>query len=178
MTPQRVFLSLALVGLSACSAGEALQGNVAALREPKVVQTRQVQPPGAPPGTCWGKSVSPAVVETVTEQIVLQPAEITVDGQVLRPAIYRTETLQRIVKPRRDTWFEAPCPNILTSAFISSVQRALQVRGLYRGRISGIMDAKTRAAIRRYQKAQGLDSGILALETARQFGLVAVRPAP
>ena len=179
MTSHRASRTLALMALIpalvACSAGEALRGNVDALREPDVVQIRQAQPPGAPPGTCWGKSVSPAVVETVTEQILVQPAEVTADGAVLRPAIYRTETLQRIVKERRETWFEAPCPEVLTGEFIASVQRALKARDLYRGRITGIMDGKTRAAIRRYQQAQGLDSGILALETARQFGLVAVR---
>lgn len=174
MTTHRAFLSLAFVALTACTAGDALRGNVDALREPDVVQTRQAQPPGAPPGTCWGKSVSPAVVETVTEQVLLQPPEIDVEGRVLRPAIYRTETLQRIVKERRETWFEAPCPDMLTGEFISSVQRALQARGIYRGRITGIMDARTRASIRRYQAPQGLDSGILALETARQFGLVAI----
>lgn len=174
MTSKRALITMAFLAMSACDAGGALQGNVDALREPDVVQIRQAQPPGAPPGTCWGKSISPAVIETVTEQILVQPAQVNVDGQVLSPAIYRTETLQRIVKERRETWFEAPCPDILTSDFIASVQRALKARDLYRGRITGIMDARTRGAIRRYQAPLGLDSGILALETARQFGLVAI----
>lgn len=178
MTSFRAFLPMAALALGACTAGAALQGNVDALREPDVVQRSGQQPPGAAPGTCWGKSISPAVIETVTEQVLVQPAEITTDGIVVRPAIYKTETLQRIVKERRETWFEAPCPDQLTGELIASVQRALNVRGLYRGRITGIMDAKTRAAIRRYQEPQGLDSGILALETARQLGLIAVERDP
>ncbi|WP_421748562.1 peptidoglycan-binding domain-containing protein [Cognatishimia sp.] len=172
------FLPMTLVVLGACTTAASLQGNVDALREPDVVLSSGQQPPGAPAGTCWGKSVSPAVIETVTEQVLLQPAEITTDGVVTRPAIYKTETLQRIVKERRETWFEAPCPSVLTGEFIASVQRALQARGHYRGRISGLMDARTRAAIRRYQEPQGLDSGILALETARQLGLIAVLRDP
>jgi len=171
-------ITFALWALGACTASDAIQGNVAGLREPDVVRSGGQQPPGASPGTCWGKSVSPAVIETVTEQILVQPAEITTDGQVIQPAIYRTETLQRIVKERRETWFEAPCPAQLTGEFIASVQRALRARGLYSGRITGIMDGRTRAAVRRYQSEQGLDSGILALETARQLGLVAIARAP
>ena len=169
----RALIPLAALALSACSGG--LQSNVEALREPDIIASGGQTPPGAPPGTCWGKSVSPAVVETVTEQILVQPPEISTDGTVVQPAIYKTETLQRIVKERRETWFEAPCPALLTEEFISSVQRALQVRQFYRGRISGVMDARTRAAIRKYQSDQGLNSGILALETARQLGLVAVK---
>lgn len=174
MQHRRALIPLAALALSACTAG-GLQSNVDALREPDVIASGGQTPPGAPPGTCWGKSVSPAVVETVTEQILVQPPEVSTDGSVVQPAIYKTETLQRIVKERRETWFEAPCPSLLTEEFIASVQRALQVRKFYRGRISGVMDARTRAAIRRYQSAQGLDSGILALETARQLGLVAVK---
>ncbi|SHG55927.1 peptidoglycan-binding domain-containing protein [Cognatishimia maritima] len=169
-----LLISLIALSLGACAAGDQFRGGVDALREPEVIQGAGQRPPGASPGTCWGKAVSPAVVETVTEQILLQPAEVTTDGRVLQPAIYKTETVQRIVKERRETWFEAPCQAQLTSEFISSVQRALAVRSIYRGRITGIMDSRTRAAIRRYQEPQGLNSGILALETARQLGLIAV----
>lgn len=144
------------------------------LREPEVLESRAKAPPGAPEGTCWGKDVTPAVIETVTEQIMLQPAEVTTDGRVINPAIYKTETRQAIVKERRETWFEVPCEAALTPEFIASVQRALEARGLYRGRITGQMDSRTRSAIRAYQKPQGLDSGILSLAAARKLGLVAV----
>lgn len=144
------------------------------LREPDVMHTRAEAPPGATPGTCWGKDATPAVIETVTEQIMLQPAEVAVDGTVINPAIYKTETRQAIVKERRETWFEVPCDDVMTPSFIASVQRALSVRGHYRGPVTAEMDARTRAAIRAYQKPQGLDSGILSLAAARKLGLVAV----
>jgi hypothetical protein len=144
------------------------------LNAPEVVLEHQPGPPGARPGSCWGKSIRPAVIETVQQQILVQPAELMADGSVITPAIYRTETQQRIVTPRRETWFETPCPEDLTPEFIASVQRALKVRGAYRGPITGQMDTRTRAGIRRYQSANGLDSGLLSMETGRQLGLISV----
>ncbi|WP_299851532.1 peptidoglycan-binding domain-containing protein [uncultured Roseovarius sp.] len=143
--------------------------------EPDQVQTRATAPPGAAPGSCWGKNVSPAVVETVTEQILVQPAEIMVDGSVTRPAVYKTETRQAIVQERVETWFETPCAAALTPEFVATLQRALKARGFYRGQISGRMDTRTRAAVRQYQAPQGLDSGILSLAAARKLGLIAVK---
>ena len=149
-------------------------GPLTGLGEPEVVQRLETAPPGARPGSCWGKSVQPAVIETVTQQILLHPAEILDDGTVMRPAIYKTETRQEIVQQRRETWFETPCAADLTPEFTASVQRALKARGLYRGPITSAMDARTRAAVRAFQRPQGLESGILSLAAARQLGLVAV----
>lgn len=167
-------ITASLLILTACSAAPV--PDVQALREPDLRFMTQVAPPGAQPGSCWGKTTQPAVVETVTEQVVLQPAEISTDGKVLNPAIYKTETQQRIVQERKDTWFETPCPAEMTPEFIGSVQRALAARQLYTGPVSGVMDARTRAAIRRYQEPQGLDSGILSLAAAQNLGLVRVTP--
>ena len=142
--------------------------------EPALVQTLAEAPPGAAPGTCWGKVVAPAVIETVTDQILLQPAEVLADGTVQSPAVYKTETRQAIVKERVVTWFETPCGEDLTPEFVASLQRALKARGYYRAAINGQMDSRTRAAIRRFQKPEGLDSGILSLAGARKLGLIAV----
>lgn len=105
---------------------------------------------------------------------MLQPAEVLADGTVLSPAIYKTETRQAVVKERREIWFETPCAAQMTPDFIATLQRALQVRSLYRGPITGEMDKRTRAAVRKYQQPEGLDSGILSLASARRLGLVAV----
>lgn len=163
-------LSLALV---ACT--DALPERIG-FGEPEIMLEAQPGPPGARPGSCWGKSIRPAVIETVTEQLLVQPAEMMADGRVISPAIYRTETQQRIVKPRHETWFETPCPDDLTPEFIASLQRALKARGYFRGVVSGAMDGRTRAAIRRYQSEQGLESGILSIETGRELGLIAIAP--
>ena len=167
-TPTRPAAALLLIAaLGGCQA--AMTGS-----EPAVTSQFEAAPPGAPADTCWGKDVTPAVIETVTEQIMLQPAQIQDDGTVTAPAIYKTETRQKIVKERRETWFETPCAAQETPDFIASLQRALAVRGLYRGPVTGEMDKRTRRAVRGYQKPQGLDSGILSLAAARKLGLVAV----
>lgn len=174
-TRSAVIPALALLVLAACQEQIADAPYIAALNEPGIIRAEDAAaPPNARPGSCWGRDVTPAVVETVTEQIIVQPAEVLGDGTVITPAIYRTETQQRIVQERRETYFETPCPEVWTPEFTASLQRALQVRGLFFGTITGEQDARTRAATRRYQKAGGLDSAILSLESARRLGLIAV----
>lgn len=136
---------------------------------------RGAEPPAnAPQDTCWETHVIPAVIETVTEQVMVEPAGKGMDGTVKHPTTYRTETRQAIVRQRKTTWFEIPCRDTLAPDFTASLQRALRARDIYRGRITGEMDAPTRTAIRAYQAPQGLDSGILSLKSARKLGLVAI----
>ena len=148
----------------------------AAFDEPDLVYTQSTPPPGAVEGSCWGKHVTPAELETVTHHIQLQPAEIRSDGTVSAPAIYKTETSQSITKERRELWFETRCAPELTPEFISSLQRALKARGHFRGSVTGYIDKKTRSAIRKYQAPQGLDSSILSLAASSKLGLSAYGP--
>lgn len=172
---QALTLTLPLLWLTACDPADLPTPDLGALAEPDVVRSTATSgPPGAKPGTCWGREVSPAVIETVTEQVMIQPAEVLADGTVISPAVYRSETQQRIVEERRETWFETPCDPVWTEEFTATLQRALKARGHYTGTITGTLDKRTRAAIRRYQAPQGLNSSILSLEAARMLGLVAV----
>lgn len=123
-------------------------------------------PSGAAPGTCWGRSITPAVIETVTRQRRQH------DGAA---AAYTTDTRQRIVRPRRESWFRAQCPDAMTREFIESLQRALVARGHRAGPVTGRMNAPTRKAIRAYQSDEiGLDSATLSREAAQRLGLVVV----
>lgn len=142
--------------------------------ETDIIHLAKEGPPGAAPGTCWGKNISPATIETVTEQVLVEPAVVGADGVILSPAAYKTETRQSIVRERRKTWFETPCPEVLTAEFVASLQRALAVRNKYSGPITGQMDTVTRLAVRRFQEPLGLNSALLSLTTARNLGLVAV----
>ena len=164
---------VALCLLASCSAPLETVTKAAFNDEPDLVYTRSTPPPGAKEGSCWGKHVTPAELETVAHQIQLQPPEIRTDGTVSAPAVYKTETSQRIVKERRELWFETPCAPVLTVEFVETLQRTLKARGHYRGSVSGYIDTRTRGAIRKYQAPQGRDSSILSLAAARKLGLIA-----
>lgn len=128
-------------------------------------------PPPAGPGICWEGDITPAVIETVSRQVLLTPETRAEDGSILAPATYRTETRQRIAQEREVVWFRTPCDDEMTVAFVASLQRALKARGYYQGPTTGALDADTSEAIRRYQADRGLDSARLSLGAARQLGL-------
>ncbi|MEM9550058.1 MAG: peptidoglycan-binding domain-containing protein [Pseudomonadota bacterium] len=139
---------------------------------PPVASFLAEAPENAPPGTCWEVIVDPAVIETVTDQSVVQPPQVASDGSVLSPAIYRTRTRQVILRDREETWFETVCAQTMTPDFITTLQRALAARAYYRGPIHGQMDDLTKAALRRYQSEKGLDSAVLSIASAQWMGLV------
>lgn len=161
--------------LSACQNAGSM-ADVTRLIEPELTEVQAEPPPGARPGSCWGRDVTPAIIETVTEQVMMQPAQITASGEVISPALYKTETQQRIVRERQEIWFETPCERQTGPGFYASLQRALKARGYYNGPITDAYDHSTRRAVRKYQKAQGLDSAILSMAAARQLGLVLYQP--
>jgi hypothetical protein len=165
------------VGLMACQPS-LTEPAVSRFIEPRLIQTRAEAPPGADPNTCWGKDVTPGIYETVTEQIMLQPAQVASDGAVLAPPVFKTETRQSIVRQRTELWFQTVCAADMTPEFVGSLQRALAVRGLYGGPVTGEMNTRTRSAIRKFQTEQGVESGIISLAAARQLGLVAVEFQP
>jgi Putative peptidoglycan binding domain len=131
------------------------------------------RPPDGPPGACWDSDVLPTVIETVTEQVLVQAEVRNADGTVRSPAIYRTESSQEIVQERGQVWFRAPCLADLDVDFVATLQRALKARGLYLLPLTGVLDAPTQQAVRRYQAMRGFDSPRLTLTAARELGIVA-----
>jgi Putative peptidoglycan binding domain len=172
------FLPLLGVGVVALAACAPLTSPEVArlLDRDGTIVTRGEGPEDARADACYARDVTPAVIETVTEQIIVQPPELGDDGTVRAPAIFRTETRQRIVEARNDLWFETPCEAETSPEFIAAVQRALAARGIYRGPANGVMDLRTRRAIRQYQRPQGLNSGVLSLAAARLLGLAVWDP--
>lgn len=136
------------------------------------VKGPDVPPPASAPGQCWTSDITPAVIETVSEQVIATPAVTDASGAVISPATYATSTHQRIVRDRQTIHIRTPCPEDLTPDFIASVQRALKARGYYLLPVSGVMDAPTLDAIRRFQDPLGLDSPVLSLAGAKTLGLV------
>ncbi len=130
-------------------------------------------PPSSGKNICWAEDTTPAIIETVTEQVLVQPERRGPDGALISAAVFRIETAQRIVQDRQEVWFRTPCPDLLTLDLTASLQRALKARGFYTGDLTGQFDAQTRRAIRLYQEPLGLDSERLSLAAARRLGVVA-----
>jgi len=133
----------------------------------------QSGPPEGPEGACWSGTVTPAVIETVTEQTLVTPELRDAEGRITQAAGFRSSARQRIVQDREEVWFRAPCDAEMTPEFVASLQRALKARGLYLLPLSGEMDAATMQAVRRFQADRGLDSPVLSLGAARELGLIA-----
>ncbi len=124
-------------------------------------------------GRCFAKDISPAVIETVTTH-ELENAEVRdASGAIIRPATFRTVSRQQIVRERADIRFETVCPQNYTAERVSTLQRALKARGFYDGAITGTLDRATGFAIQRFQREDGPDTVLLAIETARKLGVVA-----
>lgn len=158
--------------LAACQTGRIADPGTADLTRELV--RADPGPPEGPAGACWEADITPAVIETTTEQVMISTEVRAADGTVLKPAVWRTDTRQRIAQEREVVWFRAPCPQQMTEDFVATLQRALLARGYYTGPLTGQLDAATSEAVRRWQADRGLDSPRLSLGAARQLGLVTV----
>lgn len=165
--------AILLLGLTACApAVPEVEAPQTALAFEAEARTSRPAPIA---GRCWGEDLRPALFETVTEQRQIAPERRHAEGRSLAPARFASESHQREVRPRQTIWFPVPCPADLgrEDVFIASLQRALKARGYYAAPVTGLRDAVTQEALRRYQAANGLDSAVLSLAAARALGLVA-----
>jgi peptidoglycan hydrolase-like protein with peptidoglycan-binding domain len=69
--------------------------------------------------------------------------------------------------PQRLDWREAPCAKAVTPDLVRRVQQALNDRGHPVGKADGVWGARTREALEAFQRAKGLPSGALTVETLR-----------
>jgi hypothetical protein len=127
-------------------------------------------------GRCFATDTMPAVIQTVTAQVLDRPAVTAPDGTILSPAAYRTVTRQEITREREEVTFETLCPPAYTAAFVESLQRALALRGFYGGPVTGVMDVTLGRAVQDFQRQTGPDSPILSIATARSLGLEELSP--
>lgn len=175
MTQAPLLAALMALALAACVGPGIPEAPSQADFSQELIVTRDTAPPKGPAGACWQADIKPAVIETVTEQVLVEPERTDETGAVT-PAVYSIETRQRIVEDRGTVWFRAPCAAEMTVEFVATLQRALKARGFYRLPLTGVLDAPTRDAIRRYQRARGLDSDHISLAGARDLGLLATDP--
>ncbi len=171
MTGRRLITAALFV--AGCAGGTAPQ------TAPKNIALLHLAAGKTPPereGTCWASDTTPAVIETITEHLLIRPEVRDAAGNVTRPAEFETKTAQRLVQDRENVWFAAPCTADMTVDFIASLQRALKARGLYLRQVTGVYDQETGEAVRRLQAPRGLDSPVLSRATAIELGLVSQAP--
>lgn len=162
---------LALCGVLAACTGPQVQPPDRANFADDLIRLTTPGPPDPVEGICWASDVTPAVIETVTEQVQVTPEIRDENGVVTTAASFRSETRQQMVQDREEVWFKSPCDDDLTPDFIATLQRALKARGYYLLPLTGVMDAATAEAIRRFQADQGLDSPVLSLAATRELGI-------
>lgn len=175
MTNSTIRYTLVALALAGC--GDVTDPDVNRLAEVPLVlaEDSAEAPEGAAPGTCWARDRTPRVVETVTEEVRLDPeAALARNGDVTTTF----QTSHALSGGGDALLFETPCADQMSADLTASLQRALAARRIYRGTVTGEMNTSTRRAIRAWQKSQGLDSAILAMATARDLGLIAYERDP
>ncbi|MBE9476435.1 MAG: peptidoglycan-binding protein [Proteobacteria bacterium] len=123
---------------------------------------------------------APAIVETVTKQVLIKPETLGTDPQtgqtiVVAPAVYRTETEQKIIRARQQDWADIICRQDQSVVFIQSLQRALAARGHYNAVATGVMDERTKRALRKVQKKAGINTAEVTMDLAESYGLITHR---
>ncbi len=133
----------------------------------------------------------PAVYKTITRTVLKTPATTK---SIPIPAVYKTvkvkelvssasvkksiipETYQNVTRKVKVSdavlkWQPVLCKTNMSAPNIKSVQRALKESGINPGPIDGIFGWKTRSALEKYQRKNGLSTGALTKETLKSLGL-------
>lgn len=87
------------------------------------------------------------------------------------PAVYQEVTRQVLVSEGTSEWKNILCETNTTVGIVQDIQRALLAKGHNPGKIDGAIGPETGAAITAFQKANGLATGGLTLETLNKLGV-------
>lgn len=108
----------------------------------------------------------PAVTETVRYQKLVTPPR---ERKIKVPAIMDTVSTQKMVRSAQLEWAPILCETNVTTGVVQSVQSALERQGHYNGPIDGQLGPATMSAIDAYQRAEGLATGGLTIETVKKL---------
>lgn len=129
-------------------------------------------------GRCFARAAAPTSTSIVTELVEVLPEVRDANNVIIREAVFRNVTRPRTLRAGQGERFETVCPQIYTTAFVASLQRALVVRQAYAGQINGLYDAATSSAVQRFQRPMGFDSPFLSAKVARDLGVLALGRDP
>jgi hypothetical protein len=134
---------------------------------PAEYATRTVRKVNAP--ASFQEEVIPAQYETITKRQLKTPASTRT---IEVPAEYTTITKRVLVEKGGFTeWREVLCGQKVDTATVREIQDALRSRGYDPGPTDNILGSRTKAALTKFQKDNGLPVGNLNMETLRALGL-------
>jgi hypothetical protein len=111
----------------------------------------------------------PALYKTVKVKELVEPAKIK---RIPVPPVYKTVSKKVKIADSIIKWVPVVCKTCMSASLVTNVQSALKEKGFNPGPIDGIMGPRTRAALRKFQKANHLAiGGGLTKETLRALGL-------
>lgn len=111
----------------------------------------------------------PAEYTTITKRILVKD-EAVVENEV--PAEYAVETMRVMTSQGgQSSWEEILCDVRVTGNTTQQVQRALANKGYDPGPVDGVMGAKTRSALAKFQQDNGLKVGGMTIETLKALGV-------
>lgn len=134
----------------------------------------------------------PAEYRTVKRRVVIEPAK-TMTDQI--PADYKTVKVRKVVSPPKQRRIEIPaeyqevsdkvlvsegalewrpilCETNTSPGIVRKLQSALRNAGYNPGGIDGVLGHNTQSAVTAYQKANGMPSGQLTMETLRRLKVI------
>lgn len=111
----------------------------------------------------------PAKYKTVTRTVEASPASVQ---RTPVPETYKTVSKTVEVAPARTVWTSVLCDVNTTPDVVTRLQRALKSAGHYGGPIDGVIGSQTKRGIRTYQAAQGVESDILTIDSAKKLGIL------
>lgn len=110
----------------------------------------------------------PAEYRTVA---VTKLVSAAAERRVAVPAQYETVTKSALVTEGRMEWQPILCETNATHETVMAIQRALLKEGHNPGAIDGVIGTSTMSAVREFQKAKGLATGQLTLDTLKALGI-------
>ena len=110
----------------------------------------------------------PAKYETKRVQRLVNDAR---EVRTAIPAV--TDTVTRRIKVSDESleWRSVLCEINMTTSMIQDVQRALSKAGYAPGAIDGVLGSQTMTAVDRFQRARGLPTGGLTMDTLKKLGV-------
>lgn len=111
----------------------------------------------------------PAEYQTVSVRKLVEPAK---ERRVNIPEEYETVVKREKVSDSRLEWQSILCETNTNPNIISSMQRALKMRGFDPGRIDGVMGSETMDAVQAYQRSKGMPMGQLTIDTLKSLNVM------